>query len=58
MSELPRIAARPVLVLAACETHLAVSRSLDVPVARLRSELDRPGLLATVRGCGFRLGGG
>ena len=35
---------------------MAASRSLDVHVAALRAKLDRPGLLATVRGFGFRLG--
>lgn len=40
------------------DAYLAVSRSLDVHVARLRSKIDRPGLLATIRGFGFRLGGG
>ncbi|MFC4944003.1 response regulator transcription factor [Pseudonocardia sp. GCM10023141] len=39
------------------DAYLAVSRSLDVHVARLRSKIDRPGLLATIRGFGFRLGG-
>ena len=39
------------------DAYLAVSRSLDVHVARLRAKLERPGLLATVRGFGFRLGG-
>ncbi|MGH3434052.1 MAG: response regulator transcription factor [Thermocrispum sp.] len=34
----------------------SVSRSLDVHLAALRAKLGRPGLLATVRGFGFRLG--
>lgn len=39
------------------DAYLAVSRSLDVHVSTLRAKLDRPGLLVTVRGFGFRLGG-
>jgi DNA-binding response OmpR family regulator len=33
----------------------AVSRSLDVHITQLRAKLDRPGLLTTIRGVGFRL---
>lgn len=39
------------------DAYLAVSRSLDVHLTQLRAKLDRPGLLATVRGFGYRLGG-
>ncbi len=39
------------------DAYLAVSRSLDVHVAALRGKLARPGLLTTVRGFGYRLGG-
>ncbi|MEJ3657702.1 response regulator transcription factor [Actinomycetes bacterium KLBMP 9759] len=39
------------------DAYLAVSRSLDVHVAALRAKIDRPGLLATIRGFGFRIGG-
>lgn len=35
----------------------AASKSLDVHVAAVRGKIARPGLLATVRGFGFRLGG-
>lgn len=35
----------------------AGSRSLDVHLAAVRAKLDRPGLVATVRGFGFRFGG-
>ncbi|WP_308282529.1 response regulator transcription factor [Pseudonocardia nigra] len=38
------------------DAYLAVSRSLDVHLAALRSKLGRPGLLATIRGFGYRLG--
>jgi DNA-binding response OmpR family regulator len=38
------------------DAYLAVSRSLDVHLAALRGKLDRPGLLATIRGFGYRLG--
>ncbi|ANY05273.1 response regulator transcription factor [Pseudonocardia sp. HH130630-07] len=38
------------------DATVAGSKSLDVHVAALRAKLDRPGLLATVRGFGFRLG--
>ena len=39
------------------DAYLAVSRSLDVHMSTLRAKLNRPGLLVTVRGFGFRLGG-
>jgi DNA-binding response OmpR family regulator len=39
------------------DAFLAVSRSLDVHMTQLRSKLDRPGLLATIRGFGYRLDG-
>ena len=39
------------------DAYLAVSRSLDVHLAALRAKLGRPGLLTTIRGFGFRLGG-
>jgi DNA-binding response OmpR family regulator len=35
---------------------VSVSRSFDVHLTALRGKLDRPGLLATVRGFGYRLG--
>jgi DNA-binding response OmpR family regulator len=38
------------------DATVSVSRSLDVHLTALRGKLDRPGLLATVRGFGFRLG--
>lgn len=38
------------------DAYLAVSRSLDVHLTQLRSKLDRPGLLTTIRGFGYRLG--
>lgn len=38
------------------DATLAVSRSLDVHLTALRTKLDRPGLLATVRNFGYRLG--
>lgn len=38
------------------DATVARSKSLDVHVAALRSKLDRPGLVATVRGFGYRLG--
>jgi len=38
------------------DAYLAVSRSLDVHLASLRQKLGRPGLLATIRGFGYRLG--
>jgi DNA-binding response OmpR family regulator len=39
------------------DAYLAVSRSLDVHLTQLRGKLGRPGLLATIRGFGYRLGG-
>ncbi|PPK68389.1 response regulator transcription factor [Actinokineospora auranticolor] len=39
------------------DAYLAVSRSLDVHLAQLRAKLGRPGLVRTIRGFGFRLGG-
>ena len=39
------------------DAYLAVSRSLDVHLGALRAKLDRPGLIVTIRGFGFRLGG-
>ncbi|MBW4717641.1 response regulator transcription factor [Saccharothrix obliqua] len=38
------------------DAYLAVSRSLDVHLAGLRAKLDRPGLVTTIRGFGYRLG--
>lgn len=38
------------------DSTVAGSKSLDVHVAALRAKLDRPGLVATVRGFGYRLG--
>jgi DNA-binding response OmpR family regulator len=38
------------------DAYLAVSRSLDVHVANLRTKLGTPGLLTTIRGFGYRLG--
>ncbi|WP_073488794.1 response regulator transcription factor [Streptoalloteichus hindustanus] len=38
------------------DAYLAVSRSLDVHVAQLRGKLDRPRLLTTIRGFGYRFG--
>ncbi len=35
---------------------VTVSRSLDVHLTQLRAKLDRPGLLTTIRGFGYRLG--
>ncbi|ANZ42129.1 DNA-binding response regulator [Lentzea guizhouensis] len=35
---------------------VAVSRTLDVHLTQLRAKLDRPGLLHTIRGFGYRLG--
>lgn len=37
------------------DAYLAVSRSLDVHLTQLRAKLNRPGLLATIRGFGYRL---
>ncbi|WP_158885646.1 response regulator transcription factor [Amycolatopsis anabasis] len=39
------------------DAYLAVSRSLDVHLTQLRAKLNRPGLLSTIRGFGYRLGG-
>jgi DNA-binding response OmpR family regulator len=39
------------------DAHLAASRALDVHVAQLRGKLAVPGLLVTIRGFGYRLGG-
>jgi DNA-binding response OmpR family regulator len=39
------------------DAFLAVSRSLDVHMASLRAKIGRPGLLTTIRGFGYRLGG-
>ncbi|WP_280386505.1 response regulator transcription factor [Nocardia wallacei] len=36
------------------DAFLAVSRALDVHMASLRSKLDRPGLITTIRGYGYR----
>ncbi|WP_436492988.1 response regulator transcription factor [Actinokineospora sp. HUAS TT18] len=38
------------------DAFVAVSRSLDVHLTQLRAKLDRPGLLTTIRGFGYRLG--
>ncbi|WP_207918485.1 response regulator transcription factor [Saccharopolyspora karakumensis] len=38
------------------DAYLAVSRSLDVHIAQVRAKLDRPELLMTIRGFGYRLG--
>ncbi|WP_326835911.1 response regulator transcription factor [Amycolatopsis rhabdoformis] len=38
------------------DAYLAISRSLDVHLTQLRAKLDRPGLLTTIRGFGYRLG--
>jgi DNA-binding response OmpR family regulator len=38
------------------ETWAGANRTLDVHVATLRTKLDRPGLIETVRGVGYRLG--
>jgi DNA-binding response OmpR family regulator len=38
------------------DAYFAVSRSLDVHLTSLRQKLGRPGLLATIRGFGYRLG--
>ncbi|WP_165436234.1 response regulator transcription factor [Amycolatopsis suaedae] len=39
------------------DATVAVSRKLDVHLTQLRSKLDRPGLVTTIRGFGYRLGG-
>ncbi|QIS17787.1 response regulator transcription factor [Nocardia terpenica] len=36
------------------DAFLAVSRALDVHMASLRAKLDRPGLITTIRGHGYR----
>lgn len=38
------------------DAFVVVSRSLDVHMTSLRSKLDRPGLISTIRGFGYRLG--
>jgi DNA-binding response OmpR family regulator len=38
------------------DAYLAVSRTLDVHMATLRGKLDRPSMLHTIRGFGYRLG--
>ncbi|MDH6279165.1 response regulator transcription factor [Prescottella agglutinans] len=38
------------------DAFVAVSRSLDVHMTGLRSKLDRPGLISTIRGFGYRWG--
>lgn len=38
------------------DAFVAVSRSLDVHLTGLRAKLNRPGLLTTIRGFGYRLG--
>ncbi|RDI63445.1 response regulator transcription factor [Nocardia pseudobrasiliensis] len=38
------------------DAFVAVSRSLDVHMAGLRQKLDRPGLITTIRGYGYRWG--
>lgn len=38
------------------DTSMATSRSLDVHLTRLRAKLNRPGLITTVWGHGYRLG--
>lgn len=38
------------------DAYLSISRSLDVHMTQLRSKLNRPGLLVTIRGFGYRLG--
>lgn len=37
---------------------IGASRTLDVHVSALRTKLDRPGLVETVRGIGYRISGG
>ncbi|MGH3626923.1 MAG: response regulator transcription factor [Sciscionella sp.] len=37
------------------DAYLAVSRSLDVHLTQLRAKLQRPGLISTIRGFGYRL---
>lgn len=38
------------------DAYLAVSRSLDVHLTQLRAKLDRPDVLTTIRGFGYRFG--
>jgi DNA-binding response OmpR family regulator len=38
------------------DAYLAVSRSLDVHMTALRAKLDRPKVLETIRGFGYRFG--
>ncbi|WP_216899645.1 response regulator transcription factor [Nocardia alni] len=38
------------------DAFLAVSRSLDVHISGLRAKLNRPGLITTIRGYGYRWG--
>ncbi|GAA1101188.1 response regulator transcription factor [Nocardiopsis composta] len=38
------------------DAYLAVSRTLDVHMTQLRAKLDRPGLITTIRGYGYRFG--
>lgn len=38
------------------DAYLAVSRTLDVHMTTLRAKLERPAMLATIRGFGYRLG--
>jgi DNA-binding response OmpR family regulator len=38
------------------DAFVAVSRALDVHLTSLRAKLDRPGLVSTIRGFGYRLG--
>jgi DNA-binding response OmpR family regulator len=37
------------------DAYLAVSRTLDVHLTQLRAKLNRPGVLTTIRGFGYRL---
>ena len=37
------------------DAYLAVSRALDVHLTQLRAKLDRPGVITTIRGFGYRL---
>ncbi len=38
------------------DAFVAVSRSLDVHMTGLRAKLNRPGLITTIRGYGYRWG--
>ncbi|PRY38218.1 response regulator transcription factor [Umezawaea tangerina] len=40
------------------DAYLAVSRTLDVHLTALRAKLDRPGVVTTIRGFGYRLATG